>query len=351
MNSGTFLKRQSIIWLADAVRAASNLQADDRAFASINVLLGLRQPTASPHKLQPERGPWSYSTAEPASSVPQLSPPPSPQAKTTSPSDDVPDIGEVKIPPNVIHSQASYHGPPRPLPTLKEAEDGARRLVGTNRQPDSRATRYNPLFDPHTQRAILGAVAASRAPIGEVDTEALANRCARREPIRVFPRHSKPTTRRGLQLLLDIGNPMLPFARDQEVLVRSLRLVAGPDGFEALRFMGMPLGDGGAGEGPVWTWRPYRPPANGVPILVVSDFGMASHDARRVAIEVQWRRLARDLRAVGCSALGLTPWPVENASPGLRRVFPLITWDRQTTVRDAVAASRAAHRDLAGRGG
>src|SRR6202008_4057123 len=95
----------------------------------------------------------------------------------------------------------------------------------------------------------------------------------RGERVRFIPRLSIPTLTRGVQLLIDRGENMQPFAADQTALLAFLVRVVGRDRTEVNYFEGSPLW--GAGIGPKDEWSDYRPPASGTPVVLVTDLGIA----------------------------------------------------------------------------
>ena len=156
--------------------------------------------------------------------------------------------------------------------------------------------------------------------------------------MRTLPLTAVPTTRRGIQVLVDFGDGMRPFVRDQEELIGALERIAGPDGFEVLRFAGCPLDEPGACPGPIWTWRPYLAPLMGQPVIVLSDFGAGVKPSMRWALQRQWSVFATTLHAAGNQIVGLAPVPTGRLPAELRATLPILTWDRTIRVADAVLA-------------
>jgi hypothetical protein len=204
--------------------------------------------------------------------------------------------------------------------------------------PASPPSGSDSLLPPTQQRAILSALCRSPAATGDIDVDELVERIARGEPVRRLPFTAAPTTRRGIQVLVDFGDGMRPFVRDQEELVEGLERVAGPDGFEVLRFAGCPLDEPGAGPGPIWTWRPYLAPLAGQPVIVLSDFGAGVKPSLRWALQRQWLGFATALHAAGNQIVGLAPVPTDRLPGELRATLPILTWDRTIRVADAVLA-------------
>ena len=242
--------------------------------------------------------------------------------------------------------------PPRDLP---------RRATSLEALPDTRVVRRAPrdvppldqllpapagsamaaadasLFVPRWQRGIVTAAISTQSPDGPLDVARLVEDIASGLAVRRLPRLPLHTTRRGLQVLIDIADGMRPFADDVERLERLLRLTAGDDGVDLLRFEHQPLER--VGGGTRGTWKPYAVPPAGSPVLVVSDFGLAA--AHADTVQREWRSVSALLRPQGSPLLALTPFPPSRWPAWLTRIFSPIQWDRTT---NAAGARRAAER-------
>jgi hypothetical protein len=328
------------ISLADAVRVLTRLRAGSEAVDAILALLQLAAVPAAPAApgvpppVPPLPGPEiGLPPAPPPGATPTArevlrTRPPEPAAQ---PAADL---------PIVERDTAESAAPPRRLPTL--AEVLADRPTRPAREPTT-------LLPPGRQRAILSALCSGPAATGAIDVDELVERIAAREPIRTLPQTVVATTRRGVQVLVDYGEGMRPFVADQQEVVRALERLAGPDGFDVLRFAVSPLDPPGAGRGPRWTWRPYRPPLAGQPVVVLSDLGACARYTHRAGIQARWQRFAGLLCEAGSQVVALAPIPVQRYPSALRQVLPILTWDRTTTAAEAVRAARASTSRVAGR--
>jgi hypothetical protein len=329
------------VWLGDAVRVLNRLGVSGDLAARVLVLLGMLAPPAT------ETGPGT-----PGRRVrPPTLPPPPPGRPSPGPT-----VREV------LNTQTPAAGPAE-RPLVEQVPPDPRRGVVAPRQlptvdevlgeePDDepgRDGRPAPagLLPPGQQRAILSALCRSPAGTGAIDVDELVERIARREPVRRLPLRAAPTTRRGVQVLVDFGEGMRPFVRDQRDVVRALERLAGPDGFEVLRFSGTPLDQPGAGPGPVWTWRTYRPPLAGQPVIVLSDLGAGTPQPD--GTDQRWMAFAALLRAAGNQVVALAPVPANRFSAALRAALPIVTWDRTARVADAVLAAGRSTRRVQGR--
>src|SRR5206468_10029090 len=84
-----------------------------------------------------------------------------------------------------------------------------------------------PLLRPKWSRGVLAAANETTVSDGPIDVERMVERAARVEPVVTVPRLPRPSLHRGVQLLVDIGEGMQPFRRDQEVLVEVARETVG----------------------------------------------------------------------------------------------------------------------------
>jgi hypothetical protein len=326
--------------LADALRAVDALAADVATAARIRALLGLDDSAeAGPAQLQ--RGPDRPPITPDRLGAPAVTPPsPRPVLARDGrpPESDLPPQGPGR--PEISVTSSASGAPPRPLARVSALLD----------EPDPHL-RLAPaaLLQPGRHRALLGALCSSPADTGDLDVDRAVHRLARGEPLGSLPAEVRPTTRRGLEVLVDRGPAMVPFLHDQDDVLRSVDRLAGPDGVRIVRFARCPLDPPGAGTGPLWTWKEYRPPPAAVPVLALSDIGVLAAPEERAHVRALWVRFALRLRKAGCPLVALVPAPVARIPPELLAVVTVVTWDRSTGVRDATAAARRAGRRVATR--
>lgn len=214
---------------------------------------------------------------------------------------------------------------------------GAQSLPPVTREHLTAVPMHEPLFAPRTAAAILQAVIARSTEEGPLDVPAVVDVLARRQPVQSLPRERTSTLRFGVQVLVDLGVAMQPFARDQAHLVAQVGGIIGAERTSVRYFADSPMR--GAGPGPRRTWRRYKPPDPGTRVLVLSDLGMggpALHLRRSQPDE--WRSLVGDLRARGSDIVALVPLPPDRWPPSLSALLPLISWDRNATVSRVLAA-------------
>ena len=106
-----------------------------------------------------------------------------------------------------------------------------------------------------------------------------------------------------------------------------------------LSFRGTPAR--AAGEGPLWTWRPWRAPADGSRVVLLSDLGAgpATPDA---APPDEWVRALDAMPAP--TPIVFSPYPRARVSPAILKRVVFLHWDRRLTPRrrrtSAAGASR-----------
>ncbi len=186
------------------------------------------------------------------------------------------------------------------------------------------------LFAPAVTRDLVASLVASEVPSGALDVAAAIRSLAYSQPLDEVPRLPMPSLRFGVQVLLDRGEAMRPYRRDQGQIVRDLQKVVGEQRVDVLRFANMP---DRAGVGTRRTWKPYSFPSVPSPILVVSDLGLVRFvDRHASAAAGAWPAFARRARRAGCRVAALVPYAPKYWPQDLSSQMQLVYWDRPTTV-------------------
>jgi hypothetical protein len=200
-----------------------------------------------------------------------------------------------------------------------------------------------PLLTPQWTRAVTSTLARTWVDSGEFDVAKLVDVVTGLRPISRVPRRPLPTVRRGVQLLVDVGEAMMPFWRDQELMAATARRVIGDDLVTELRFVGSPL----AG---CWSLRsgvpgPYHPPASGTPVLLLTALNIQRPPTvRDRASDDEWLAFVSMVRHAGCAVTALVPYTKDRWPRALERVLPMICWDRSSDVRSVLRIARARQR-------
>jgi hypothetical protein len=313
------------IWIGDVLRALR--ATDDASRAQVLDLLGFAAPSVTesysgqPVDQEPgaERG-----DQEPGTQPSALEAPSAPRSgaeardQRPSPTAGIPLLTPVRSgsSPAVIETGVS-------LPRVEE-----RHL--------SPAVPYRPLFPLLSTSAILQGALSRQVAEGSIDITALVETVARCKPVSAVPRRHVPTLRYGVQVLVDMGPGMQPFRRDQEEIIRQIVRTVGREKVEVGYFAYSPLR--GAGPGPGWTWRPYRPPSRRTPILLLSDLGIGgpSGDFRK-STHSEWRRFWRIAADNESGIVAFVVYPPDRWPGWLAAVTHPVSWDRRATARSARA--------------
>ena len=214
-----------------------------------------------------------------------------------------------------------------PLPEWIAATE---QLSATETRRLHRAIPLEPLFPARATRAILSGALATPAETGPLNLARVVEMVGRAEIVTRTPRVVIPTLARGVQLLIDQSEALQPFAADQSVLRSALLQVAGRDRTTVLYFHGSP--EWGAGTGLREDWLPWKPPAAGTPVVVLTDLGIAQPSGiAGLATASDWKRFAQLLARAHCPLLALVPYPQRRWPAALRRHMDIVQWDRNTT--------------------
>ncbi len=358
------------IWLADLARALAAVGDDPARRHRVARLLGLGDeppptgppPAGAPHPGplpvapppaeppppgarqtpapgEPAHPPWGAGgpRAPPGPAPPPPPPPPGPPRPPPPPGAPAPDTDPVP-----------YVGRPRPVgpPVLKPVRydapdstdwESVRTLDTTT---DRRRTARPPLAPLLTERSSTAILNAALTTLvrddGEPDIDALVDAFARGIPLTRLPRAPRPTLRFGVQVLVDQGDGMQPYRRDQQELARRITGLVGAELTQIRYFADAP--NRGTGPASPRTWQPYRPPSPGTRVLLVSDLGVGGpllHPWR--ASVAEWYQVCHEIVRAGCTVLALVPYPVTRVPPELTPLLAALTWDRTTTVSTVAA--------------
>lgn len=199
--------------------------------------------------------------------------------------------------------------------------------------PLDQIERHDSLFRPSWTRSILSGSLSTPIPVGLIDLPALVDSLSRGQVVSRIPSIPRPSLIRGVQILVDRGESMQPFGRDQDEMVSAVRRVVGRGATQVLDFVGCPTR--GAGEGAVWDWGPYRPPGHGTPVLILSDLGSGRYAApgERASVR-EWLAFADALAHRPCPLIAFVPYPKSRWPRGLSRHLVILQWDRGTSVQN-----------------
>lgn len=305
------------IWWADVIRAHTAVGGRPEQFAAVARVLGLdvrpNSPPSEPVTLPtPDSiGAAGRRTSEPAD-------------QESDAVDDRPGSAATAVP--VLEPVGR-----EPLTTM--LTDG-RVLARPTDARQAPPMPLQPLLTPRSTNAVLQFLLSRMVDDGPPDLPALIEALAASRPVSAMPRLPQRTLRFGTEVLADLGDAMRPFRRDQAQVVHSVRAVVGSAATRVRYFADAPLR--GAGTGPRFGWPPYRPPAAGSQVLLLTDFGIGGDELALDRASIgEWLEFLDVLRRARCQPVALVPYPPARWPAELRTHCPMLMWDRTTTVGHA----------------
>jgi len=315
-------RRDGDVSLGDLLLAVNELAADEQTISLIRSMLGFEGASGAeaPRRL----GAWAGSqtvrptaTAVGASFIPQ-DPPASPRATLSGRRASIEPLGAVQFRPPSWASE--------PGGAFEPTRGGADSLPPP------------PLFPRTGARAILtSALATERRFPPQLDVDEVAGRVANGAQVEQIPYRFATTLRSGAQILVDESESMAPFRHDTRSLVVELRRLGGPAQLSVRSFAYCP-GRGTRGTGKTEAWHP---PVRGVPVLVVSDFGIGTPlEDEGHAATGEWLAFARRARALGNPVVALCPFSPLRWPPALAGAMSFVHWSERATAGQVQRATR-----------
>ena len=321
--------------LADLLLVEAHLRpADDEARAAIDALLGFSRTRATPPTAS--IGPWQAN--EPQS--PAIAPPSAQRPQPSAPTADA-------VPPAAPRLSGSRTEVRFVQRIGFDAPDWADKSGGFEPAAGSDASLPPPpLFTAGHARAILSAMFATFHNGPDIDVDRMVAQLARGRRVEVIPYARVPTLRGGAQVLIDVAETMDPYRDDIAQLLADLDRLFGRAHLEVRQFRHCPSARDerrrGVFDDPRSRPAPWRPPAPGVPVLIVSDFTLspAVSDELDYAGVGEWHEFATDVVAAHCHPVGLLPYPPSRWPPALGRTMSFVHWSERTTARQVMRALR-----------
>ncbi|HEV7609879.1 MAG TPA: hypothetical protein VGO61_21265 [Steroidobacteraceae bacterium] len=318
--------RRAPLSLGDRLEAFGKLRpADAAAFAVMAEILRPREPQGE-----------LKSAARRAAALPSQMTPSvvndnllatRPDATSLRPTENANAPASAPLPPaGTTKVTALERRPFAPPPTTNAPQLGSYSGTTRSREPP-------PVIAPNQARAIL-ATLASRPHEGlAIDVAALLSRILRGAPIESLPRREIWSARRGVQLLIDCSPAMTPIASDLDAIEGRLMSILGKERVERLYFSGCP--GRGAGPSDRSTWKAWKPPSAGTPVIALTDLGCAGSACNdEWAGADEWGRFADVARAEGSAIVAFLPFPVYRVPFSLARCITTIPWS------EALSAAR-----------
>jgi hypothetical protein len=299
---------RATIWIGDLLISMKALApANGDTLDAIAELLGLERGTVAP--VEPEAPGPATSPAPPSGDAL----PPAAPFTGSFPVADLPGIAP----------QAAAPGEPR----------GAIEPLQLTSAVAARPPVPAPLLSPLAGRFIAQELVTSSRFGPDPDVGRLVDALARREIPQPVPLAERQTLARGVQVLVDQGEGMEPFAADQRGMVDLLRRLAGDALVEARKFYEVPGRDD-----PI---HPWEPPPPGMPVLALTDLGLAGRvECGAAEVVAGWQSAAAVLAARGSSLVALVPFPPGRWPEPLTACMRIVLWDKPTTAAHARRARR-----------
>ena len=321
--------------LGDLLLVEADLRpADEEARAAIDALLGFSRTPAAP--LTASLGPWQANEPQSPGGVqpPPQRAPSSAQAPETS-RQTTPRLNgsrtEVRFVRRIGFDAPDWAGKAEPFQPAAGSD--------TSLPPP-------PLFAASHARAILTAMFATFHDGPDFDVDRMVSQLARGRRVEAIPYAQVPTLRGGAQVLIDVAETMDPYRDDITQLLADLDRLFGRAHLEVLQFRHCPSARDdrrrGVFDDPRRRPVRWRPPAPGVPVLIISDFALspAVNDELDYATAGEWHEFAADVVAAHCHPVGLLPYPPSRWPMALGRVMSFVHWSERTTARQVMRALR-----------
>nr|WP_218187966.1 formylglycine-generating enzyme family protein [Desulfosarcina cetonica] len=171
------------------------------------------------------------------------------------------------------------------------------------------------------QRSILGEI----KDLGAIDIPKVIQSTAEMRPMKRLPRIYRPGWARRCVLLIDADTRLIPFLQDARQLYRNVLKVRGRLGLDLQLFENGPSGPvSRPGKAPL-SHLPFKNPEPGTPILIISDLGLFSRDAK---LKNDWVKFGHKLRQSNFQPVVLTPAPYRLWTRELTSLYRMACWDR-----------------------
>ncbi|MER7420842.1 hypothetical protein ABT346_29355 [Micromonospora peucetia] len=199
--------------------------------------------------------------------------------------------------------------------------------------------RPAPLLASRYAATILHLAVRQMVAEGDVDIASTVRRMSEARSMDALPRHRRPTLRFGVEILIDRGPGMQPYARDHEAVVEVVRQLVGPGRVAVRYFEAVPTR--GIGSGPARTWRPYTPTPGGIPVLLITDFGIGGFAMDQFRAQAaDWQRFFTVAHAAGIDCTALVPYPLARWPRWARSHVHMVQWDRRSRPTAAAPPTR-----------
>ncbi len=264
--------------------------------------------------------------------------------------------------PTIKRGTSSPQKPPLPVMLPDAAPFGSLEYVGIKHPetdesdedeflpPDTCFESYDDIiYEPHFHqtiipqnsiRGILTAMLQVSRENRQIDIVSLIRSSCTGLPLKKIPYQQQGTLAHGCQLLLDYSDSMAPWLNDAQALQKQLQDILGEDKVEILRFNELPLeAEKRSTTNQATDWKPME----GVPILVVTDFGLPENPGSYL-LQLRWRQFVSRCKATGVPMVCLVPWWIEPILEQSLGNYPyLFHWLPDTTASEVKALIGTGH--------
>lgn len=191
---------------------------------------------------------------------------------------------------------------------------------------------FTPLLNHKWTRSILSDFLSTMAQNGEIDTIKIIDLLVQGRALNELPRRNLPTLRKGVQILVDISESMIPFKRDQEHIMKEIASILPADCIEILYFEGAP--SWGVYSDMSDEIKPYAPPMSGTPILMLTDLGIGHPPhINNQSLIAEWMRFAQGIHSDKQPIVALVPYARYRWPRSLMKLMLIYLWDTSNQPR------------------
>ena len=193
----------------------------------------------------------------------------------------------------------------------------------------SSEVKFEPLIGRNVVRALILTILTTISQQGDLDLNRIIELLSQNKNIDNLPRLKLSTLRRGVQILVDVGESMTPYRRDQVIFQSEVRRVLGSDNTAVLRFIGTPLK--GVKTGRQLRPQRYEMPRQGRPILLLTDFGIGQPPFSTDPASLdEWMKFIYVVKRSQCPLIALVPYTKNRWPNELLSSVKIVQWDRCT---------------------
>ncbi|MGD9211100.1 MAG: hypothetical protein PVI90_09990, partial [Desulfobacteraceae bacterium] len=332
--------------LAELLRACERLGITqmNKTCVTVASLLGLH---VNPVNKEPERGPSQNQSSSPsphpkqptdndanASLLLHKEPDRKPlQNQSSSPLSylNLPTIGATKVslwqPEERIDFEIETINPDKPPPKLP-AYVGKTKPLPPDPIVNQAILTITPLFPLQLSRGIIRKHLAMLFFEGEPEVQPIVDKIARGLPLKTIPKQGSLSLRRGVHVLWDTSETMVPFIEDQRQLVHEIRSLFGRENVSLSYFdtesQSTETDEISYFQNHILECHPRRP------VVILSDFGICQspYVFQPLSNQNWWLNFLLLCRRLGVPLIAFLPYDLSRCPKFLKKHVRLVHWDR-----------------------